>query len=110
VHVGEGEGDDEFQIIRLDNFTPPICILNCYGEQEGRCDKDIVEARWARRKNELDDIKGRGEECIFVGDLNRLMGNDELGVMGNHSEISFGGKLERELLAAEEYVLSTTCP
>ena len=91
VHVGEGEGDDEFHIIRLDNFTPPICILNCYGEQEGRCGKDVVEAKWARLKHELDNIKGRGEECIFLGDLNKQIGNDELGVAGNHSEISFGG-------------------
>ena len=110
VHVGEGEGDDEFHIIRLDNFTPPICILNCYGEQEGRCGKDVVEAKWARLKHELDNIKGRGEECIFLGDLNKQIGNDELGVAGNHSEISFGGKLVRELLATEEYILVNNMP
>ena len=85
VHVGEGEGDDEFLVIRLDNFTPPICILNCYGEQEGRSGKELVETKWAKLKHELDKIKGRGEECIFLGDLNKLIGNDELGVHGNHS-------------------------
>jgi hypothetical protein len=110
VHVGEGEGDDEFLVIRLDNFTPPICILNCYGEQEGRSGKELVETKWAKLKHELDKIKGRGEECIFLGDLNKLIGNDELGVHGNHSEISFGGKLVRELLATEDYILVNNMP
>ena len=82
-----------------------MCILNCYGEQEGRSGKELVENKWAKLKHELDKIKGRGEECIFLGDLNKLIGNDELGVSGNHSEISFGGKLVRELLATEEYFL-----
>ena len=33
------------------------------------------------------------------------MGNDDLGVEGNHPEISFGGKLVRNLLASGQYIL-----
>ena len=54
VKLCEGIEDDEFLIIRLDNFNPAICIVNCYGEQEGRVGKDEVEAKWARLKKELD--------------------------------------------------------
>ena len=110
VHVGEGEKDDEFLIVRLDNFHPPICIVNHYGEQEGSSGKGIVEAKWQRLRIELDKIKVRGEECLFVGDFNKMIGNDEFGVAGNHSKISSGGKLVRELLATEEYCLVNNMP
>ena len=105
VNVGQGEGDDEFLIVRLDNFNPAICVVNCYGEQEGREGKDKVQARWARLRVELDKIKARGEECLLVGDLNKLVGNDMFGVTGNHSKVSMGGRLVRELIASEEYFL-----
>ena len=105
VHMGEGEGDDEFLIVRLDNFNPPICIVNYYGEQEGSSGKDLVEAKWARLRMELDKIRVRGDQCLCIGDFNKLIGNDELGVIGNHSKISCGGKLVRELLATEDYCL-----
>ena len=105
VNVGQGEGDDEFLIVRLDNFNPAICVVNCYGEQEDREGKDKVQARWARLRVELDKIKARGEECLLVGDLNKLVGNNMFGVTGNHSKVSMGGRLVRELIASKEYFL-----
>ena len=106
VNVGQGEGEDEFLITRLDNFKPAICVINYYGEQESRVGKDEVEARWVRLKLELDRIKSRGEGCLLVGDMNKHIGCDDLGVSGNIDKISTGGKLIRELLASEEYFLA----
>ena len=40
VNVREGTEDDEYLITRLDNFSPAICVINCYGEQEGRVGKE----------------------------------------------------------------------
>ena len=47
----------------------------------------------------------RGEFVVYVGDLNKLVGQDQFGVPGNNKEISFGGKLLRELLASGNWVL-----
>ena len=41
----------------------------------------------------------------MAGDFNKKVGNDELGVTGNHPEITFGGELVRELVASEEFIL-----
>ena len=50
-------------------------------------------------------IEARGEAVLILGDLNRAVGQDELGVAGNSPDLSYGGKLVRELVATEEYVL-----
>ena len=39
-----------------------------------------------------------------MGDLNKHIGNDELGVKDNHSKISFGGKCIRDLLSGGNYI------
>ena len=44
------------------------------------------------------------ESIIIVGDLNRKIGNDDLGVRNNHPAISFGGELIRTLLADGKFV------
>ena len=105
VNVGQGSHEDEYIITRLDNFKPAICIINCYGEQESRTCKEEIEARWSRLRKELDKIKARGEGCLLIGDLNKQVGSDDLGVAGNHSKVSIGGRLVRELLATKEYCL-----
>ena len=52
-----------------------------------------MEARWVRLKKELDTIKARNQECLLVGDLNKWVGNDNLGVKGNHDNVSVGEHL-----------------
>ena len=104
VCVGEGEGEDEFHSIRLSNFSPPVTVVNNYGEIEGRNSKQVV-ARWARLKKEMDTITGRGEHCLLVGDLNKHVGNDDLGVQGNHDYISPGGRLMRDMVQSGDWFL-----
>ena len=104
VLVGEGEGDDEFHCIRLSNFSPPVTIVNNYGEIEGRNAKEVV-ARWARLKEEMDTINGRGEHCLLIGDLNKHVGNGELGVKDNHDYVSAGGRLMRDMVESGNWFL-----
>ena len=40
-------------------------------------------------------------------DLNRIQINGELGVRGNHPEVTFGGELVRELVTSNEYFIVT---
>ena len=50
-------------------------------------------------------IRARKEFCLFLGDMNKLIGCGEWGVPGNHSEVTAGGRLLLELLATKDWVL-----
>ena len=93
--AGEGAKEEEYVITRLECFNPALNVVNCYGEQR-KCTQP--EAR-LRLKQELEAIRARKEFCLIGGDLNKLVGNDELGVPGNDQHTSPGGKLLRTLLA-----------
>ena len=104
VGAGEGEEEDEFLITRIDTFSPALCVINSYGEQR-RTNKEEVESRWSRLLKEMEAVRMRGDFCCYAGDLNKLVGTGEYGVPGNTSEISLGGRLLRELLAAGNWIL-----
>ena len=99
------EEDDEYIITRLDHCIPPLNIINIYGQQESRAGKEAILGSWYRLMNDLEGIQSKGEGCLLLGDMNRKIGNDWLGVMGNKPEISKGGELIRDLLESKEYVL-----
>ena len=89
---------------RIETFNPALNIVNCYGEQR-KTRKEDVEEKWARLRKELQNIRIRGEFCLLAGDLNKLVGADNLGVPEYSPEISAGGKLLRELVATRDWVL-----
>ena len=103
--AGEGGDGDEWLAIRLTHVSPPITILNCYGEQEARSGKEEVLARWGRLLKELGQITARGDHCLLIGDLNKQVGSGPLGVPGNHPEVSQGGKMVRDLVQSGDWVL-----
>ena len=105
VKVTEGEKNDEYIITRIDKCRQALNIVNIYGEQEGRIGKEEVLEGWTRLRKDLNRIKTNGEFCLMVGDFNKKVGNDELGVKGNHPEVTFGGELVRELVASNEYFI-----
>ena len=102
--AGEGEGNDEFQVTRIEKYKPAVNIINCYGEQRST-KLEEVEERWQRLLKVMEDVRARGEFCLLAGDLNKLVGCDELGVPGNDSTVSPGGRLLRGLLESEDWVL-----
>jgi exonuclease III len=102
LKVTEGENDDEFLITRLGHVVPPVNILNVYGGIEGRMSRLEVTENWVRIKKQITMIKEREEGLVLIGDLNRAIGNDVRGVEGNHSTVSYGGSLVRELLEEQE--------
>ena len=102
VKVKEGEENEEYLITRLNHVVPAINIINVYGGIEGRMSKDEVLESWTRLKKEISEIKERQEGMVLIGDHNRAIGNDGLGVEGNHPDVSYGGRLLRELLEEKE--------
>ena len=104
VKLSEGFQNDEYLITRHSNFVLPVNIINIYGEQESRCSKSDVEDRWGRILTEIKKIEQRRELALIIGDLNKHIGNDNLGVFGNHGKVTFGGELVRGFLASGEYI------
>ena len=104
VGAGQGEGQDEYLITRIETFAPAINVINCYGEQRSTKVEE-VEARWRRLVADMETIRARGEHAILTGDLNKLVGDGEFGVPGNSAEVSVGGRLLLGLLATREWVL-----
>ena len=103
--VGAGEGEqEEYLVTRMEGFSPALTIVNCYGEQR-KTGKEEVEEKWKRMLRVMEEIRARGELCLLCGDLNKHVGNDELGIPGNHPDISPGGRLLRELLSTGNWVL-----
>ena len=105
VKVKEGIDDDEYVIVRVDKFRFPINVLSYYGEQESRNTNGKILEKWDRFKKDLDNIKLKGEAALIIGDFNKLVGCDEFGVEGNNPDITYGGKLVRELIKSGEYIL-----
>ena len=102
--AGEDLGGDEYLITRVATFKPALNVVNCYGEQR-KTSRLEVEDKWKRLCRDLETIRARNEFCVLSGDLNKWIGSGELGVPGNHPEVSLGGKLLRELLATRNWVL-----
>ena len=97
--VGAGEGEqEEYLVTRVETFSPALNIVNCYGEQRSTS-KEEVEEKWRRL------VKVMAKLCILCGDLNKHIGNDALGIPGNHRGVSPGGRLLRELLATGSWAL-----
>ena len=80
VCVGEGGEEDEWICVRFDHVSPCLTIVNCYGEQEGRSSKEEVVARLGRLRKELERIRSRGNFCLLIGDLNKLVGTGSFGI------------------------------
>ena len=69
--------------------------------------QDVLE-NWGRIKSEIEKIGERNEFCLLIGDLNRAIGAGRLGIQGNKSKVSNGGKMILELLETGEYVLGNS--
>ena len=106
VKVGEGKvEDDEYVITRVDNVVPAVNIVNIYGQQECRTPNDQIYESWLRLCKDLNEIEMRGEAVLIMGDLNRAMGGDDQGVLGNHDRVSYGGQLLRDMVKERNYTI-----
>ena len=105
VKVGEGEGEDEYLITRVDHVYPAINIVNVYKGQESRMTTKEILENWLRLMKDVDDIMERGEGVVMIGDFNAAIGKGNLGVKENHERVSYRGKLINELLEEKEIFL-----
>ena len=102
LKVKDGPDNDEYIITRHSQFIVPINIINVYGETENRTKNSDVEDRWYRIVTELKKIEYKGEFSVLIGDMNKHVGDV---IKGNHTKVTFGGQLIREILKTKKYVL-----
>ena len=69
IKVDEGLDKDEFILTRHGQFSPPINILNIYGEIESRSNKYEIEERWNRILAIVSSIESRNEALVLIGDI-----------------------------------------
>ena len=104
VLVDEGGNDlEEFLVTRHDNVHPPINVINIYGAQESRTNKEDIERINIKIKNIIEKCEIRGETIILIGDMNAKVGNDEYGIMNHSQDISQNGRFYRDLIKSGKY-------
>ena len=102
MKVKEGIEGDEYLITKHTQFAVPINVINIYGEVETRAKNNDIQDRWYRILSELKKIELLGEHAVLIGDMNKHVGDI---IKGNHTKVSYGGKLIKELLNSKKYVL-----
>ena len=92
--------EEEIMIIKLYKGKRPINIMTTYGRQEGgECDaKEEVSHQMNMWEQRIIEMQSKCENIIWIGDLNVKVGNNEQGIEGNHPEITYGGKMLRNLI------------
>ena len=103
--VVDDNENDEFMVTRLDHVKPALNIVHIYGRIEAReagKPQKILKS-WTKILQELRAIETRQEAVLVCGDMNRAVGCGPGGVLGNKSEVSYGGRLIRDLIATGDY-------
>ena len=102
MKVTEGEGSDEYLLTLLGHVVPAVNILNVYGGIKSRMSRQEVLENWVNITKEIKKIKEKNEGLVLIGDFNRAIGSGKAGVKGNNPEVSYGGRMIRDLLEQEE--------
>ena len=105
IKIKEGDNEDEFILVKHEKFKPALNVLSIYGEQEGRSQKAEIFEKWSKILDVIYSVLARVECLIVLGDINKHIGSDLLGVFGNHEKISYGGSLVRDLIEAGDLIL-----
>ena len=77
--------------------------MNIYGKQEGRSTKENIEKSWLHLYADIKVIDDRG--IRIIGYLNRALGNDKWGIIGNNRRVSNGGEFLRDLIKTGDFTI-----
>ena len=67
--------------------------------------KSTMLERWGRVLEVIHGVLANKESLVVLGDFNKHIGSDHLGVAGNHNKITFGGSLVRDLIDNGDVIL-----
>ena len=90
LKMTEGTNENEFIVTRHGQFFPAINVINFYGSQERRTEKERLDNNWGEILHEIKNIENKGELLVLIGDMNRHLGDL---IKGNEADrMSYGGK------------------
>ena len=85
-----GLENNEYFVLRLENFSPNLIVMGYYGVIEQQYNKDQVLAMQADIFNSFRKYREEGCDIFWCGDYNNHIPN-ELGITGNPGKPSSGG-------------------
>ena len=91
--------------MRLEHVKPALNIVHIYDRIESRISPEKVLEGWVQILKELSVMEDSQEAILMIGDWNRAVGDDELGVEGNKSQVSYEGGLIMDLVSTGKYFL-----
>ena len=94
VKVKEGEGKNEFILMKCTAVEPPLIIGVVYGVQENTNHESEVRDNLTELFAAIDEYRDKGCNILIGGDFNVAVGDE---IPGNDPKISKGGKLLTEL-------------
>ena len=94
VKVREGQGKNEFILVKCTAVEPPIIFGVVYGLQENTTPENEIRDNLAELFAAIDEYKEQGCKILIGGDLNVHVGEH---IPGNDNKTSKGGKLLVEL-------------
>ena len=103
--VSENNDQDEYMIVRLEHVKPALNIVRVYGRIESRAGNEKILEGWKQFLAELKRIQVKQEAILILGDLNRAVGDGEMGVEGNKDQVSYGGSIIRDLIISGDFVM-----
>ena len=90
VKVAEGEGDNEFILVKVTCYEPNLIIGVFYGNQENTAGEIKINNHLSELFSELDQYSKEGLSIIVGGDFNLHVGDK---IPGNDQKTSKGGKM-----------------
>ena len=105
IKIKEGVDQDEFILVKNEKYKPAINVMTVYGDQKSRSSKPAIFDKWGRVLEVVYDVLTKGESLILMGDMNRHVGSDHLGVANNHDKVTYGDSLIRDMVETEDMIL-----
>ena len=82
-----------------------FCSVYCAAEVQNEQFKIWNKELYIMIKHEMETIKGKGFDCIILGDLNGHVGNDDRDIEGNSPDINYNGKLLRDFIDSNGLIM-----
>ena len=94
VKIAEGEGKNEFLLIKCTAYEPELVLGVVYGCQEGTTPENEITNNLVELFREINKYKDEGMNIVVAGDYNLHLGDY---IKGNDKKVSKGGKKLIEL-------------
>ena len=108
IKMNQGDGDNEFLIVKLSCFDPEVILILVYGVIENQFSKHDYMKLQSEVFNEVKEYTEKGYTVFWGGDMNVHLGNTLKGLESNHPDVSQGGANLLRFIEQENLFLCNT--